>query len=78
MRWVFSVLLVLLSIHMNGQQAYVDSLANIVATTENDKLKVQVLIELCYSYYSIDAKTGIEYGLEVWNLEHKCNMILVL
>jgi signal transduction histidine kinase/DNA-binding response OmpR family regulator len=56
-----------------AQQSRIDSLEKLFPEITDEKHKINILNDLCFTYYPIDPKKGAEYGEQAIELAHKMN-----
>lgn len=56
-----------------SQSTVVDSLKQIVKTSNSDSLKVNALSDLCWEYRFVDQQQAVQYGLKGIFLARKIN-----
>src|ERR1700689_479348 len=75
-QFLFSLLLLISFINVNGQQPNIDSLKHAINLTENDTLKLILFTRLTDAYTEIKPDSAYYYAKALSNLSQKLNLKL--
>ena len=67
---LFAFCIVLNVIDALSQQSRIDSLEKLFPEITDEKHKIKILNDLCFTYYPVDPKKGAEYGEQAIELAH--------
>ena len=72
------ILLCLLNVSLLFSQSKIDSLVQVVATTNNDSIKTIMYLKLYYEYHRIDQNIALSYTNKAEELAEKAGLKLTL